>query len=143
MRLGALPAQGQCLRHEEVEPIALFAVTQSNGEVVYQQLEERMKKTGVPREIISDQGPDVQAGMTKFCHDHQATSSIDDIKHQTAAVLKHELQDDPHWQAFTHLAAQTKNQVQQTSWAFLAPPNQRTKARYMNLEILIAWGSKT
>jgi hypothetical protein len=38
------------------------------------------------------------------------------------------------------LATQTKQGVQQTALAFLAPPNQRTKARYMNLEGLMRWG---
>jgi hypothetical protein len=57
--------------------------------------------------------------------------------------LKRALQEDTRWHAFTHEATQTKNRVQQTALAFLAPPNQRTKARYMNIEILITWGRKT
>jgi len=44
------------------------------------------------------------------------------------------LHEDTRWHAFTHEATQTKNRVQQTALAFLAPPNQRTKARYMNLD---------
>jgi len=55
-------------------------------------------------------------------------------------VLKHELQKDEAWQEFSQLAAQTRRKVQQTSLAALAPPNQRTKARYMNVDILIQWG---
>ena len=143
LRLSAFPAPGTCLRHEDVEPIALFPVRQSNGAVVYQQLEESSKKTGVPREIIGDQGSDLQAGIAQFCQAHAETCYIYDIKHKTATVLKHELQADPQWQEFTHAAAQTKPKVQQTALAFLAPPNQRTKARYMNVESLIRWASKT
>ena len=37
LRLSALPAVGEHLTHAEVEPIAVYPVTQSNGEVVYQQ----------------------------------------------------------------------------------------------------------
>lgn len=36
IRLRALPVRGICLRHEDVEPLAVCPVTQSNGEVVYQ-----------------------------------------------------------------------------------------------------------
>jgi hypothetical protein len=68
--------------------------------------------------------------------------SISDIKHKSAALLKHTLQHDESWQAFTQQAAQSKSQIQQTALAFLAPPNQRTKARYMNLEILVRWGHR-
>ena len=36
IRLCNLPAPGDCLSHEDVEPLALFPVKQSNGEVVFQ-----------------------------------------------------------------------------------------------------------
>jgi hypothetical protein len=140
IRLCNLPALGDYLSQEDVEPIALFPVKQSNGEVVFQQLEDTIPKTGVPREIIGDHGSDLKSGVEKFCQKHQETCYVYDIKHKTAAVLKHELQKDEAWLEFSQLAAQTRRTVQQTSLAALAPPNQRTKARYMNVDILIQWG---
>jgi hypothetical protein len=140
LRLSALPASGRPLTHEDVEPLALFPVTSSTGEVVYQQLKETITKTGMPRQIVADQGSDLRCGIETFCQRHPETCYVYDIKHKTATVLKHDLQGDDHWQAFTRLATQTKHQVQQTALAFLAPPNQRTKARYMNLESLVDWG---
>jgi hypothetical protein len=142
VRLGELSRTDLVLSHEDVEPIALFPVRSSNGEVVLQQLEQTMDTTGLPREILADQGCDLKAGIERFCHQHPQTCSIYDIKHKSAALLKHTLQHDAHWQAFTQLAAQSKSQIQQTALAFLAPPNQRTKARYMNLEILVRWGQR-
>lgn len=142
IRLSALPPAGSCLSHADVEPLALFPVTQSNGEIVWQQLEETVEKTGVPREIIGDHGSDLKSGVEKFRQAHPETCHIYDIKHKTAAVLKHELQADEAWVAFTQLAAQTKKRVQQTSLAALAPPNQRARARYMNVDLLIRWGGQ-
>jgi len=142
VRLSDLSSTDRVLSHEDVEPIALFPVKSSNGEVVFQQLEETIDKTGVPREILGDQGPDLKAGIERFCQKHPQTCSIYDIKHKSAALLKHILQHDEHWQEFTQKAAQSKSQIQQTALAFLAPPNQRTKARYMNLEILVRWGQR-
>lgn len=142
LRLSALPAVGQCLRHQDVEPIALIPVEQSNGAVVYQQLEAQVAKTGLPREIISDHGTDLKAGLEQFKQAHPETGVIYDIKHKTATLLKRELGGDPTWQAFAHQANQTKRQVQQTGLAALAPPGQRTKARYMNVEVLIEWGHR-
>jgi hypothetical protein len=130
------------LKHEDVEPIALFPVTHSNGEVVYQQLEETIEKTGLPRAIVSDQGPDVKAGIETFVQTHPSTSYVYDIKHKSAALLKSHLNNDETWNSFTQQASQTKSQAQQTALAFIAPPNQRTKARYMNLEILVRWGKR-
>jgi hypothetical protein len=142
LRLSALPAPGQCLRHEDVEPLVLEPVVQSTGEVVYQQLAATIKKTGVPREIISDRGGDVQAGVEQFCAAHPLTCAIYDIKHKTAAVLRRELESDPLWQEFSQLCQQTKQKVQQTALAHMMPPNQRTKARWMNVDLLVRWGTK-
>jgi len=140
VRLSALPAVGQCLSHKEIEPIALLPVEKSNGDVVYQQLEAGIEKTGVPREIVSDHGTDLKSGISKFCQAHRETCAVYDIKHKTAAVLKQELGNDPTWQEYARRTGQAKRQVQQTALAPLAPPNQRTKARYMNVDILIQWG---
>lgn len=74
VRLSALPNPARCLSHEDVEPIARCPVRQSNGEVVYQQLEDSITKTGLPREIIGDQGSDLKAGVERFCQHHPETS---------------------------------------------------------------------
>jgi len=142
VRLSELSRTDLVLSHEEVEPIALFPVKSSNGEVVFQQLEQTIEKTGLPREILADQGSDLKAGIERFCQQHPQSCSIDDIKHKSAALLKHTLQHDESWQAFTQQAAQSKSQIQQSALAFLAPPHQRTKARYRNLEILVRWGQR-
>jgi hypothetical protein len=142
VRLSSLPADDYCLRHEQVEPLALFPVTQSDGEVVFQQLEQTLARTGVPREIVSDEGSELHAGVSQFCRAHPETASISDIKHKTALVLKHALQSDAAWETFCQLATHSRNQVQQTPLAALAPPNQRTKSRYMNTDRLLVWGER-
>ncbi len=141
VRLSAL-ASDLTLKHEEVEPLALYPVTSSNGEVVFQQLEETIEKTGLPRAIVADHGSDVKSGIERFTQAHPQTDYLYDIKHKTATLLKSHLQEDEIWKSFTQRASQTKSQVQQTALAFTAPPNQRTKARYMNLEVLVRWARR-
>jgi hypothetical protein len=142
LRLSGLPAVGQALRHEDVEPILLEPVKESNGEIVYQQLQAAAQKTGVPREILSDHGPDVSKGIELFCQTHPTTCAVYDIKHKTAALLKRELDRQTTWQEFIGKVTHTKASLQQTAVAWLAPPNQRSKARYMSVGELIAWGEK-
>lgn len=142
IRLSALPVAGAYLTHRDVEPIALCPVTQSNGEIVYQQLEAARKQTGVPREILSDQGSDLHKGIRQFCQAHPETCCVSDIKHKVATVLKRELGREPAWQECSPLATQTLARVQQTALAALAPPRQRRKARYMNVGELVAWGGR-
>ena len=143
VRLSCLPAPGQCIRHEDMEPIMLLPVKKSDGDVVWQQLEEATAKTGVPREILGDHGSDLITGVNKFCQNHPETCSIYDIKHKTAAILKREFKDNEEWLKFNQLSSQTASKVRQTSLAFLCPPNQRSKSRYMNIDVLVRWGSKT
>lgn len=140
IRLCHLPYPERSLRHEDMEPIEVLPVKSSNGEIVYQQLEEAIVCTGVPRQIVGDEGSDLKKGIGKFCQEHVETIFTYDIKHKTASVLKHELEEDEEWKRFASLARETKQQVQQTGLGFLAPRNQRSKARYMNVDILIDWG---
>ena len=43
---------------------------------------------------------------------------------------------------FTGWANQMRSQLHQTALSHLRPPNQRAKSRYMNMDILVAWGLK-
>jgi hypothetical protein len=139
LRQKNLPVAETILNHEDVEPIAMFPVTSSNGQIVYQQLEKAVEYTGVPKEIISDHGTDLKKGIEIFCQQHRQTCHIYDIKHKMAAILKRELKDDPDWNEFVKLANETRRKVQQTSLAALAPPNQRSKSRYLNVDKLVKW----
>ena len=141
IRLSQLPTRP--LNYNDLEPIELLPVIQSNGSIVYQQLESTIKKTGVPREIISDHGSDLNVGISLFIQKHPNTCLIYDIKHKTASLLKSMFEKDKEWIKFTEQCTLTKQQCQQTELAFLAPPNQRSKARYMNIDVLILWGMKT
>ncbi len=124
VRLSSLPPTHLILKHEAVEPIALYPVKISNGEIVYQQLEDTIEKTGVPRMILGDQGSDIKSGIERFMLD---TCYIYDIKHKTASLLKKSLQHDEPWKQFTKKSGETKSQVQQTAAAFLALPFTRKK----------------
>jgi len=138
------------LSHKDVEVITLEPVTESNGKVVYQQLQAAAEKTGIPRAIISDAGSDLHAGFGMFheqlCKKSRADSDaqqpptwINDIKHKMACLLKHALKHDRSWPKFTEKADRFKKQVSQSPLAALAPPQQRSKSRYMNLDVLLNW----
>jgi hypothetical protein len=145
VRVSQLPPPGEeyPLRLAQMEPIELEPVTISDKEVVYRQLEANVAKTGVPRAIIDDHGGDLAGGVELFREAHPETIEIYDISHKAACLLKARLEGDQEWKAFAAKAGQTKCAIQQTEWAFLVPPNQRSKARYMNLDPLISWGIKT
>ena len=150
VRLSALPNDECNLSHAAMEPLALIPVRQSNGQIVCEQLEATVQKTGIPREILSDHGTDLNAGIERFCQQghpapqtgrtafegvHPQTVSVYDIKHKTATVLKHALapgkwpaagpcrglEQDPDWLAYTQRANQAGRQ-----WPLERPPLQQT-----------------
>lgn len=130
------------LSYEDVQLIDLQPVRTSTGEVVDEQLESAIARTGTPKLIVSDDGRDLHRGLALFRERHQDTHWIYDIKHKTASLLKHELEKDPQWKAFAQRANQMKRQVHQTELAFCNSPQQRGKARYMNIDTLVCWGEK-
>lgn len=65
-----------------------------------------------------------------------------DVKHKVAILLKRELHDNATWQSFVTRTNRAKLQTTLTELAFLVPPKLRTKARYMNLDTLVDWGTR-
>ena len=145
VRASQLPPPGDDfpLRLSQMEPIELEVVLESDKQIVHQQLNANVAKTGVPRAIISDHGGDLAGGIELFRKEHPRTLDIYDITHKAACLLKARLERDERWGEFAAQAGRTKCRIQQTEWSFLVPPTPRLKGRYMNLGETIRWGKKT
>jgi hypothetical protein len=142
VRLSRLSPTSCCLGHADVEPIELRPVRHSTGDVVWEQLEEAAEKTGLPREILSDGGSDLQAGIRRFCDAHPQTCAIYDVTHKLALLVKAFLSDTDAWSRFRQGATHMKQCLQQTPLASLAPPAQPSKARFMNVDRLGRWAAQ-
>ena len=142
IRQSAWDAEDRVLSHEDVDIIDLQPVTESTGEVVFRQMEAAALKTGVPRVICSDDGSDLRRGIALFREAHPNTVWTYDIKHKTACLLKHNLENDAAWQEFVSAVQRFKQRVSVTPLACLLPPHQRGKARYMSVDVLVEWAEK-
>lgn len=143
VRAANLPPAGTCLHYQDLQPIRIRVLKNPDQEMVRDELEAVSREIGSPRAIVNDFGADIHGGVKLFQEKHPETLEIYDITHQCACLLKRYLEKDQRWSAFTQQVGRTKTAVQQTELACLAPPLQRTKARYMNLESLLTWGTKT
>lgn len=143
IRSANLPPAGTCLQYQHLQPIHIRVLKNPNQQAMYEEIEAASEEIGTPRAIINDFGSDVHGGVKLYRQQHPETLEIYDIAHLCAGLLKGYLEHDERWLAFTRQVGQTKVTVQQTELAFLAPPVQRMKARYMNLESVLAWGTKT
>jgi hypothetical protein len=138
------PDESFALTHQDLSGFAIELMDSSNAERVREQLEVLSARTGItPCALLSDQGADVRRGAELFCEaDDRCTVVVFDIVHAVANAVKRQLNGDAAWQQFLSDANHFKTHVRQTSCAFLIPPEIKNKARWMNLEPLIAWSRR-
>jgi hypothetical protein len=142
LRLGAWQAQPRPLEHQDVRLLHLEPMEHSNGQAVRQELEKVIAQTGIPRQIVSDSGPDLKKGIELFRQDHPTIAYVYDITHKVALMLKKELEVDSTWEQFISESNVARRGLTLTSAGFLVPPALKTKARDMNVDRLVAWGEK-
>jgi hypothetical protein len=142
IRLAALPPPGTALVASDLELIALVPRPSWTAPAVDATLQKAVAEAGVPRVIVDDHGGDLTGGVQLFQERHPETLEVYDIGHKAACVLERRLESDPRWPEFQRQVGQTRCAIQQTELAFLVPPGPRPKARFMNLEPLLAWGRK-
>ena len=142
IRLSDLPPVGECLQLRHLHLVDLSVLESAKKEHVHERLERAAQRIGVPVAIIEDHGGDVAGGVGLFQENHPETREIYDIKHKAACLLKKVLTVDPRWADFLHHLGQAKLATLQTPLAHVAPPSQRSKARFMNLQGLVVWATK-
>jgi len=137
-----LAETGYSPHHCDMTVLAVEMTVKSTGIWVAAVLEQVSARAGVPRQIVADHGSDVRKGIALFRQ--QAPSCVEtyDISHAVATQLKAHWRDDAHWQGFLKQAGATLSHFQQTDLAFLLPPRQRTKARYMAMDAHIDWAQR-
>jgi len=72
------------LLHDDVQILKMEVVSQLNGEIIYQYLEELSQKIGIPKQMISDHGLDIKKGIELFCAYQSKPIYTYDITHKTA-----------------------------------------------------------
>lgn len=129
---------------QQMEPFGLVPMCSSNGEKVKEALTKISHETGIkPQAIVSDHGSDLLLGIKEYCKSNQGeTIELYDVCHKVALELKNLLIKDSDWTIFSTKAAETKRLLYSTQGVDFAPPNQRRKGRYMNVDILIGWANR-
>jgi len=126
---------------KDLEPMAILPMEVSNGAEVARRLEETVQEVGFsPDALVIDHGSDLYSGAQLFCKNHPETKLKYDVCHKVACELKKRLNKNFLWEKLTSGAVQTKKALSLDKFAKFAPPQQRSKARYMNLDSLVKWG---
>lgn len=131
--------QGKALTFEEMEVVIMELHSNTSANIVCEALEKAQRRVGKVVMVCADDGPDLRRGINLFCKKH-GVKRVFDVIHKIGVFLREFLEANPKWKDFSSAAAEAKKKMQQTLGAHLAPPNQRTKSRYLNIDILVGWG---
>jgi hypothetical protein len=128
-----VPLGERPLRQSDLHLVGLALMEHSTQGAVAVELARAAQRTGAPRQIVSDQGSDLNGGVKQFQQQHPGTAHVHDLAHQAANVLKQRWSKDERWSAFVARLAQAGAKLRQTREAHLRPPTVRPKARFMNV----------
>lgn len=128
----------KALTFADMEVLYIGIHNNPTKDIVCQALEKAQEKVGKVEMVCADDGPDLRIGIILFCEKHGAGRVYDTI-HKIGTYLKRILEKNPRWETFTKAVAQAKKKMQQTQAAHLMPPNQRTKSRFLNIDVLTKW----
>ncbi|WP_295882171.1 hypothetical protein [uncultured Thiohalocapsa sp.] len=139
---GRLRATGYSPRHGDMTVLAVEVMANSTGVRVAAVLKQVSARTGVPVQIVCDHGSDLRKGIALFRQQAPRCVETYDISHAVATQLKAHWRENAPWQAFLQHSSTILSRFQQTDLAFLLPPRQRTKARYMAIDAHIDWAQR-
>ena len=140
--LDQVPFGERALQLSDLQLVALAPMEQSNGDAVETELENAALRTGVPRSLAADQGPDLLKGIGDYLEYRPKTHYVPDAAHYGANLLKHAWNDQPRWQQFNQHLQDTSAKLRQTKAAYLLAPRMRSKARFMNVDAQLRFASR-
>ncbi len=128
------------LSHQDVEILGLYVTEKATGDFVQQSFEEahnRIRTDFIG--IVIDQGGEMKKGCRQYQNKHTSSVIIHDIKHKMSLVMEHALKENFVWIEFNKKMLETRRLIQQTEFAAMAPPTQRSKARFMDIGYILNW----
>jgi hypothetical protein len=131
--LAKTPLGERPLRQSDLHLVGMSLMEHSTDETVAAELEKARQRVGTVRQIVSDNGSDLNGGVKLFQQKNAGVAHTHDVAHQAANVLKQRRNRDERWSEFVSKLAQAGAKVRQTREAHLRPPTLRAKARFMNI----------
>jgi hypothetical protein len=140
--LDQVPFGERALQLADLQLVALTPMDKSTGLAVRQELDRAVERTGVPAQIVADQGSDVKKGSIDFCDWEMRTAYVPDVAHYGASLLERSWSDQPRWQEFYSQLQSTSGKLRQTPAAYLLAPRPRSKARFMNVGVQLRFARR-
>ena len=125
------------LKLQDMEPILVKSRERWAASDITKELNIVKEKLGTVIYAVTDGGSSLIAGLREA-----SIERIYDITHASAIYLDKIYRNDLEFKDFTHHAGQMRYRLCCSKYAHLIPPNQRSKSRFLNIDILCSWAVK-
>jgi hypothetical protein len=127
---------------DDVHVVGIAVAKSWTGENISEFLKEIISVIGYPIAFIKDGGLDLAKASSFLNANGLPILNIADISHVIANALRHYYENHPLMQTFLSACGQASSNFKQSILACLFPPALKTKARFMNLILLVKWAEK-
>jgi hypothetical protein len=131
--------KGRPLILEDLEVLSMHIVSNLNGKVVAEMLQEVALTIGEISAICSDRGSEMLRGIKDFQVTSPKTRYISDTAHRVSNLLEATFEKCLRWKEFRAKVTLARRKMQHSLIPGALPPSPRAKARYMNVDALIKW----
>ncbi len=133
----SLIEQGYDLSHKQMQVLDIYISPTYRAQQVYQRLKYCVGRTGVPKQIVCDNGSDVRAASEMLRQDYPQVIRTYDITHKIGLLLKKYLEKDNRWGELQGDLRSLTHQIKQSDLSFLRPVTLSQKSRWLNIDKLI------
>src|SRR5207249_1152445 len=128
--------------HTHVHGMGVGVADSWTGETIAELLKRLIAQMGRPATYLKDGGSELHKAVDLLAEQGLSSPCLDDISHAVASMLKRVYQDHPSFETFLSACGRVSGKLKHTILACLAPPNVRTKARFMNVHRLFTWADR-
>jgi hypothetical protein len=122
---------------QDMEPITVKSKESWTGQDIANELKIAKVKLGTVIYAVSDGGCDIKYGLKEV-----EITQVYDITHSIAICLQRLYEKDENFKDYTYKVGQMRFKLCCSKYAHLIPPNQRSKSRFLNIDIISKWGMK-
>ena len=122
---------------QDMEPILVKSSEKWTKHDITKELNIIKEKLGTVIYAVTDAGSTLKSGLRD-----SGINWVYDITHATTIFLDRIYRNNECFKAFTHNAGQMRFKLCCSKNAHLIPPNQRSKSRFLNIDILSNWAIK-
>lgn len=125
------------LKIQDMEPIIIKSKKKWTGEDISEELEKSKTLLGGVLYATTDGSSTLKKALRLSEINH-----IYDATHAIAIMLEKLYKEDSNFKELTNQMGQMRLKLCCSQYAHIIPPNQRSKSRFLNIEILTNWGMK-